>query len=41
MRSRIWRLRVSSAEGKPEVVTESAKKYLAIVKEYRASKKFS
>jgi 2-dehydro-3-deoxyphosphogluconate aldolase/(4S)-4-hydroxy-2-oxoglutarate aldolase len=24
------------AEGKPEIVTESAKKYLAIVKEYQA-----
>src|SRR6201994_438354 len=27
------------AEGKPEVVTESARKYLAIVKEFRESKK--
>jgi 2-dehydro-3-deoxyphosphogluconate aldolase/(4S)-4-hydroxy-2-oxoglutarate aldolase len=27
------------AEGKPEVVTESAKKYLAIVREFQAGKK--
>ena len=26
------------AEGKPEIVTESAKKYLAIVKEHRSQK---
>ena len=29
------------AEGRPEVVTESAKKYLGIVKDFRASKKAS
>jgi len=27
------------AEGKPEVVTDSARQYLAIVKEFRESKK--
>jgi hypothetical protein len=27
------------AEGKPEIVTESARKYLGIVREFRESKK--
>jgi len=29
------------AEGKPEIVTDSAKKYLAIVKEFQQGKKAS